>query len=61
MRYVNGLYMTLTLMMFIIIVNTNIFDGEYSGIALYLCLGLFIVGTAFFIGAKLSNLPDDDK
>jgi len=61
MRYVNGLYITLTLMMLVMIVNTNMFNGAYSGIALYLCLGLFIVGTAFFIGAKQSNLPDKEK
>jgi hypothetical protein len=48
-------------MMLVMIVNTNMFNGAYSGIALYLCLGLFIVGTAFFIGAKQSNLPDKEK
>ena len=52
MKYIKGLYVSLVLMLFVILVNTTIFDDEYSGIAMFVCLGLFIMGTAFFINTK---------
>ncbi|MCH7324022.1 hypothetical protein LZ480_19355 [Solibacillus sp. MA9] len=52
MKYIKGLYISLVLMMLVILVNTTIFDDEYSGIAMSVCLGIFIMGTAFFINTK---------
>ncbi|MFJ8460554.1 MULTISPECIES: hypothetical protein [Lysinibacillus] len=52
MKYNKGLYVSLVLMLFVILVNTTIFDDEYSGIAMFVCLGIFIMGTAFFINTK---------
>ncbi|MEK4425041.1 hypothetical protein [Solibacillus sp. FSL K6-1523] len=52
MNYIKGLYVSLVLMMFVILASTTIFDDEYSGIAMFVCLGIFIIGTAFFINAK---------
>ncbi|MFJ7954561.1 hypothetical protein ACIQZG_23970 [Lysinibacillus sp. NPDC096418] len=52
MKYIKGLYVSLALMMLVILVNTTIFDDEYSGIAMFVCLGIFIIGTAFFINTK---------
>jgi len=52
LKYIKGLYISLVLMMLVILVNTTIFDDEYSGIAMFVCLGIFIMGTAFFINTK---------
>ncbi|MEY9972943.1 putative membrane protein YqjE [Lysinibacillus sp. RC46] len=52
MKYIKGLYVSFVLMMLVILVNTTIFDDEYSGIAMFVCLGIFIIGTAFFINTK---------
>ncbi|MCY9549512.1 hypothetical protein [Lysinibacillus xylanilyticus] len=52
MKYIKGLYVSLVLMLIVILVNTTIFDDEYSGIAMFVCLGIFIMGTAFFINTK---------
>ncbi|MEO4055627.1 hypothetical protein [Solibacillus sp. CAU 1738] len=55
MKYIKGLYISLVLMMLVILVNTTIFDDEYSGITMFICLGIFIMGTAFFINTKQSK------
>ncbi|WP_197139527.1 hypothetical protein [Lysinibacillus sphaericus] len=52
MKYIKGLYASLALMMFVVLVSTTIFDDEYSDIAMFVCLGIFILGTAFFINTK---------
>lgn len=39
-------------MMIVVLVNTTIFDDEYSGIAMFICMGIFIIGSAFYINAK---------
>ncbi|MEK4091618.1 hypothetical protein MKZ08_13260 [Viridibacillus sp. FSL R5-0477] len=52
MKYIKGLYVSLVLMMLVILVNTTVFEDEYSGIAMFICLGIFLMGTTFFINAK---------
>ncbi|MFJ7648432.1 hypothetical protein ACIQ1H_12795 [Lysinibacillus sp. NPDC097279] len=52
MKYMKGLYVTLALMMLVILVSTTIFDDKYSGISMFICLGLFLIGSTFFINAK---------
>jgi hypothetical protein len=52
MKYIKGLYVTLALMMFVVLVSTTIFDDKYSGITMFVCLGLFLIGSTFFINAK---------
>ncbi|MEK5423001.1 hypothetical protein MKZ08_13300 [Viridibacillus sp. FSL R5-0477] len=52
MKYIKGLYISLVLMMLVILVNTTVFEDEYSGIAMFICLGIFLMGTTFFINAK---------
>ncbi len=52
MKHIKGLYVSLVLMMLVILINTTIFDDEYSGITMFVCLGIFIMGTAFFINTK---------
>ncbi|XKE79781.1 hypothetical protein LG273_15555 [Oceanobacillus kapialis] len=55
MKYINGLYFCLVLMIIIILINTTIFNDEYSGIAMFISLGIFILGNVFFINAKRSK------
>ncbi|MGN5650335.1 hypothetical protein [Bacillus sp. Brlt_9] len=52
MKYINGLYVSLVLMMFVILLNTTVFNNEYSGIAMFISLGIFLIGSAFFVNAK---------
>ncbi|MFJ5764409.1 hypothetical protein ACIP9C_03550 [Lysinibacillus sp. NPDC093210] len=52
MKYIKGLYVTLALMMFVVLVSTTILDDKYSGITMFVCLGLFLIGSTFFINAK---------
>ncbi|MCR8643627.1 hypothetical protein NV379_13300 [Paenibacillus sp. N1-5-1-14] len=52
MKYIKGLYVSLVLMMLVNLVDTTIFDNEYSGIAMFVCLGIFLIGTAFFINTR---------
>ncbi|MGE7839267.1 hypothetical protein ACQKNX_00615 [Lysinibacillus sp. NPDC093712] len=52
MKYIKGLYVTLVLMMVVNLINTTIFNDKYSGISMFVCLGLFLIGSTFFINAK---------
>lgn len=61
MKYILGMYVSLVLMMIAILVNTTIFDGEYYGISTFICLGIYIVGTACFINAKQLKVSDEEK
>lgn len=59
MKFLNGLYVSLVLMMFVILTNTTVFKDEYSGIAMFISLGIFIIGTGFYVSAK--QLKANDK
>lgn len=61
MKYINGLYVSLVLIMIVSLVNTTIFNDEFSGIAMFVSAGIFIVGTVFFINAKHIKTLDEDK
>ncbi|SFB22966.1 hypothetical protein SAMN04488072_110124 [Lentibacillus halodurans] len=61
MKYIRGMYVSLVLIILVILVNTTFFDNEYSGIATFACLGLFIIGTAFFINAKQLKISNEEK
>lgn len=52
MKYLYGLYVSLVLMMLISLLNTTVFDDKYSGIAMFISLGVFIIGTAFFANVR---------
>lgn len=58
MRYVNGLYLSFVLIFFIQLASTTIFHDKYSGIAIFVSLGIFIIGCAFFINIKLKNTEE---
>ncbi|AKR09593.1 hypothetical protein E8M24_31530 [Bacillus thuringiensis] len=59
MKYINGLYISLILMMFINLSNITIFNNEYSGIAMYISSVIFIIGTAFFGSAKRLKISEE--
>ncbi|PGP77736.1 hypothetical protein CN997_20735 [Bacillus cereus] len=58
MKYINGLYISLILMMFINLLNTTIFDNEYSGITIYISSVIFIIGSTFFTNAKRLKISE---
>lgn len=47
-----GLYISICLMHFVILSNITIFNGEWNGITMWLCTGIFLVATALFISAN---------
>ncbi|QKY71380.1 hypothetical protein Len3610_19130 [Lentibacillus sp. CBA3610] len=63
MKYIRGMYVSLVLIILVILVNTTFFDSEYSGIATFACLGLFIIVTAFINAKqlKISNVKKNLK
>ncbi|EJV93571.1 Uncharacterized protein BC141101_01533 [Bacillus toyonensis] len=58
MKYINGLYISLILMVFVNLLNTTIFDNEYSGITMYISSVIFVIGSAFFINAKRLKISE---
>lgn len=48
----HGLYISICLMQIVILSNITIFDGEWNGITMWLCTGIFIVATALFISTN---------
>ncbi|PDY25752.1 hypothetical protein [Bacillus nitratireducens] len=58
MKNINGLYISLILMMFVTLLNTTIFDNEYSGITLYISSVIFVIGSAFFINTKQLKISE---
>ena len=52
MKYINGLYISLVIIFLVQLASTTIFDDSYSGIATFISLGVFIIGTAFYVNVK---------
>lgn len=52
MNQLKGLYISLILIMFVNLANFSFFDDDYSGIAMFLNVILFIIATLFFINAS---------
>lgn len=52
MKYVNGMYICLVLMLVVSLVDTTIFNDQYSGIATFVTLGIFIIGNGIFINSR---------
>ncbi|MBP0726994.1 hypothetical protein J5Y03_17690 [Bacillus sp. RG28] len=55
MKSVTGLYLTMCIMNFAILANITIFHGKWNGITMSLCTLLLIVGTGFFVSAKMNK------
>ena len=52
MKFLKGVYAVMAAIMFVILTSEYILDGEYSGMATWACLLLFLLGTLFFVNAK---------
>ncbi|MEK4576712.1 hypothetical protein [Bacillus sp. FSL R12-0074] len=52
MKNIAGLYVIICLMQLVTLINITLFNGEWNGFALWLCTGLFIGGTAFYISSR---------
>lgn len=61
MKYINGLYVSLVIIFFVQLASVTIFDDSYSGVASFISLGVFIIGTAFFINAKQLKISEKEK
>lgn len=60
MKYINGLYISLALIFVVNLASITIFDDEYSGIAMFVSLGIFIIGSAFFVNAKRLKISEKE-
>ncbi|UYX52196.1 hypothetical protein M3Y14_27415 [Bacillus thuringiensis] len=58
MKYINRLYISLILMMFINLLNITILDNKYSGITMYISSVIFIIGSTFFINVKQLKISE---
>jgi len=52
LRFVKGLYIILAMIVFVNLISEFILKGEYSAIASWIMVMLFLVGTIFFVNAK---------
>lgn len=52
MKFVTAMYVVIIMMLIVNLVNVTFLEGGYDGISLWLCTGLFFVGTIFFVNAK---------
>lgn len=59
MKFVNGLYLSLVLIMLVFLTNTTIFNDAYSGIAMFVSLIIFLAGNICFINAKQFQKQDE--
>ena len=48
MKFVTAMYVTMAMMLVINLANTTFFTGAYDGITVWLCTGVFVLGTIFF-------------
>jgi len=59
-KYINGLYISLVIIFFVQLASMTIFNDSYSGIATFISLGVFIIGTAFFVNAKRLRVSEKE-
>ncbi len=52
MRYLKGLYFVMVLMVLVNGTSEYIFKGEYSAIASWVIVLLFLFGTVFYVNAR---------
>lgn len=52
MKFIIGMYVVLVLFMAVNLISIQVFNDAYSGIAIWICLVLFLIGTAFYINAR---------
>jgi len=52
MRFLIGLYITMAVMVVVVLSSEFIFHGQYSAIASWAIVMLFLLGTIFFVNAR---------
>ncbi|SFF64382.1 hypothetical protein SAMN05216353_10441 [Halobacillus alkaliphilus] len=52
MKHVVGLYIVMAAMVFVTLTSEFIFKSDYSAIASWLIIMLFLLGTIFFVNAR---------
>lgn len=52
LNYVKGLYVVMAIMVFVTLISEFIIKGDYSAIASWLVVVLFLLGTIFFVNAR---------
>lgn len=52
MKYIMGLYIVMVIMVVVTLTSEFIFNGGYSGIASWVIIMLFWLGTIFFVNAR---------
>lgn len=52
MKEITGLYIIITAIFLVNLTNITLFNGEWNGIAMWLSVGLFIAGTAYFLMSR---------
>ncbi|MDY0404859.1 hypothetical protein P5G51_005095 [Virgibacillus sp. 179-BFC.A HS] len=60
MKYIYGLYASLVIVFLVQLANMTIFDDSYSGIATFISLGVFIIGTAFFVSVTRLKISEKE-
>lgn len=52
MKYLIGLYVVMTIMVFVNGISEFIFKGDYSAISSWVIVMLFLLGNIFFVNAR---------
>lgn len=52
MKFIVGMYVVLVLFMAVNLLSVFVFNDTYSGVAVWICLLLFLLGTVFYINAR---------
>jgi len=60
MNYPLALYIATCVMQFIILTNITIFNGQWDGITMWLCTGMFIFSTAIFISSRSNKRSSNE-
>lgn len=47
-------------MQIVVLTNVTLFDSKWNGIMMFICTGLFILGTYFYVKGKGKLDPESD-
>lgn len=54
------LYIVIVFMQIVVLTNVTLFDSKWNGIMMFICTGLFILGTYFYVKGKGKLDPESD-
>ncbi|MFJ8262059.1 hypothetical protein ACIQ4I_08910 [Rummeliibacillus sp. NPDC094406] len=54
------LYIVIVLMQFVVLTNVTLFHSKWNGFMMFICTGLFILGTYFYLKGTGKLDPHDD-